>query len=64
MKGIVNWYNDRNKRGLIERQARIIVAYEKIIQLVALLYAGDYGRYTIEQTATELIATKIKAIMK
>jgi len=65
MKGIVNWYSDREKQGLIEGQnGKSIMVYEKDIPFLTILHAGDNVEYTIKKTAKGLKATKIKEIIK
>jgi len=65
MKGIVNWYSDRKKQGLIEGQnGENVMVYEKDIPFLTLLHAGDHVEYTIEEKAEGLKVTKIKEIME
>ena len=65
MKGIVNWYSDRKKQGLIEGQnGENVMVYEEDIPFLTLLHAGDHVEYTIKKTAEGLRATKIKELMK
>lgn len=65
MKGIVNWYSDKKKQGLIEGQnGENVMIYEEDIPFLTLLHAGDYVEYTIKKTVKGLRATKIKELMK
>jgi len=65
MKGIVNWYSDRMKRGLIEGQnGENVMVYDKDIPFLTLLHAGDPVEYIVEKTANEIKAIKIKEIIK
>jgi cold shock CspA family protein len=65
MKGIVNWYSDRTKEGLIEGQnGENVMVYEKDLPFLTILHAGDNVEYTIEKTNKGLKATKTKEIMK
>ncbi len=61
MKGIVNWYSDRKKCGLIEgNDGENIMIYEKDIPYLTLLHAGDSIEYKVEKTIKGLRAIKIK----
>ena len=61
MKGIVNWYSDKKKCGLIEGQdGENIMVYEKDIPFLTLLHAGDPVEYLIEKTTNGIKAIKIK----
>jgi len=63
MKGIVNWYSDKEKQGLIEgRNGENIMVYEKDIPFLTLLHAGDSVEYIIEKTTNGFKAIKIKEI--
>ena len=65
MKGIVNWYSDITKEGLIEGQdGENIMVYEKDLPFLTILHAGDNVEFTIEKTNKGLKATKIKEILK
>ena len=65
MKGIVNWYSDKKKQGLIEGQdGKNIMVYEKDIPFLTLLHAGDPVEYIAEKTVTGTKAIKIKEITK
>ena len=47
MRGIVNWYSDRKKQGLIEGQTgENVMVYEEDISFLTLLHAADYVEYT------------------
>ena len=61
MKGIVNWYSDRKKCGLIEGEnGKNIMVYEKDIPFLTILHAGDCVEYNIKNTQKGLKAIKIK----
>ena len=65
MKGIVNWYSDRKRCGLIEGlDGKNIMVYEKDIPFLTLLHAGDPVEYTVEKTVNGIKAIKIKEIAK
>jgi len=65
MKGIVNWYSDRKKKGLIEGQdGKNVMVYEKDIPFLTLLHAGDFVEYIVKKSVNELRAIKIKKITK
>ncbi len=65
MKGIVNWYSDKKKQGLIEGQnGENVMVYEKDIPFLTLLQAGDPVEYIVEKTVNEIKAIKIKEITK
>jgi cold shock CspA family protein len=65
MKGIVNWYSDRKKLGLIEgTDGKNIMVYEKDLPFLTILHAGDHVEYTIEETSIGLKAINIKEIPK
>jgi cold shock CspA family protein len=65
MKGIVNWYSDIKKCGLIEGQnGKNVMVYEKDIPFLTLLHAGDNVEYLIEKTTNGIKAIKIKNITK
>ena len=61
MKGIVNWYSDKKKQGLIEgNNGENVMVYEKDIPFLMLLHAGDHVEYLVEQTKNGFKAIKIK----
>ena len=61
MKGIVNWYSDKKKQGLIEGQnGENVMVYEKDIPFLTLLHAGDPAKYIVEKTVNGIKAIKIK----
>jgi cold shock CspA family protein len=65
MKGIVNWYSDRKKCGLIEgHDGKNVIVYEKDIPFFTLLHAGDLVEYIVEKTVNGIKAIKIKKIVK
>ena len=65
MKGIVNWYSDKEKQGLIEGyNGENIMVYEKDIPFLTLLHAGDHVEYIVEKTVNGIKAMKIKEITK
>ena len=65
MKGIVNWYSDRERQGFIEGKDGInIMVYEKDIPFLTLLHAGDPVEYSIKKTSTGLKAINVKKITR
>ncbi len=63
MKGIVNWYSDKKKEGLIEGQdGGNVMVYEKDIPFLTLLHAGDPVEYLVEKTTNGIKAIKIKEV--
>ena len=65
MKGIVNWYSDKQKQGLIEGQdGKNVMVYERDIPFLTLLHAGDHVEYLLEKTVNGIKAIKIKEITK
>ena len=65
MKGIVNWYSDRKKCGLIEGQdGKNVMIYEKDLPFLTILHAGDPVEYIEEKTDSEIKAIKIKKITR
>ncbi len=65
MKGIVNWYSDKKKEGLIEgKDGENVMVYEKDIPFLTLLHAGDHVEYLIEQTTNGSKATRIKEVLE
>jgi cold shock CspA family protein len=65
MRGIVNWYSDKKKCGLIEgKDGKNIMVYEKDIPFLTLLHAGDPVEYLIEKNADGFKAIKIKTSKK
>ena len=65
MKGIVNWYSDKKKQGLIEgRNGENVMVYDKDIPFLTLLHAGDPVEYIIEKTANGIKVIKLKEITK
>lgn len=65
MKGIVNWYSDRKKKGLIEGQnGENVMVYEKDLPFLTILHAGDIVKYTVKKTHSGIKAIKIKEIIK
>ena len=63
MKGIVNWYSDRMKRGLIEGQnGENVMVYDKDIPFLTLLHAGDHVEYLLKKTKNGIKAIRIKEI--
>ena len=64
-RGIVNFYGDKKKQGLIEgRNSENVMVYDKDISFLTLLHAGDPVEYIIEKTANEIKVIKIKEITK
>lgn len=65
MKGVVNWYSDKKKCGLIEGQdGKSVMVYDKDVPFLTLLHAGDPVEYLIEKTTNGIKAIKIKEITK
>ncbi len=65
MKGIVNWYSDKKKQGLIEgHNGENVIVYEKDIPFLMLLHAGDHVEYLVKKTENGIKAIKIKEIAK
>jgi len=65
MKGIVNWYSDIKKCGLIEgKDGNDVMVYEKDIPFLTLLHAGDSVEYLIEKTTNGIKAIKLKESKK
>jgi cold shock CspA family protein len=65
MKGIVNWYSDKKKQGLIEGQnGENVMVYEKDIPFLILLHAGDHVEYLLEKTMNGIKAINIKEVVK
>ena len=63
MKGIVNWYSDKKKQGLIEgKDGKNVMVYDKDIPFLTLLHACDYVKYLVEKTENGLKAIQIKEI--
>jgi cold shock CspA family protein len=61
MKGIVNWYSDIKKRGLIVGEdGKDIMVYEKDLPFLTILHAGENIEYSVVKTIHGLKATKIK----
>jgi cold shock CspA family protein len=65
MKGIVNWYSDKKKCGLIEGEdGKSVMVYEKDIPFLTILHAGDSVEYIIKKTINGIKAIKIKELTK
>jgi len=65
MKGIVNWYSDKEKQGLIEGyNGESVMVYEKDIPFLTLLHAGDRVEYIVEKTNNGIKAIEIREITK
>jgi cold shock CspA family protein len=65
MMGIVNWYSDKKKQGLIEGyNGENVMVYEKDIPFLTLLHAGDQVEYIVEKTNDGIKAIEIKEIKK
>jgi cold shock CspA family protein len=63
MKGIVNWYSDKKKQGLIEgKDGKNVMVYEKDIPFLTLLHAGDHVDYLVEKTKNGIKAIRMKEI--
>jgi cold shock CspA family protein len=62
MKGIVNWYSDKKKHGLIEgKDGEDIIVHEKDLPFLTILHAGDHVIYSVMKTIN---GSKIKTIKK
>ena len=65
MKGIINWYSDKKKCGLIEGpNGENVMVYEKDVPWLTLLNAGDIVEYTMKKTIQRIKAIKIREIKK
>ena len=65
MKGIVNWYSDKKKNGLIEgMDGKDVMVYEKDLPFLTILHAGDPIEYSVIKTIDGDKATKIKKLIK
>lgn len=65
MKGIVNWYSDTKKHGLIEGiNGKDIFIYENDLPFLTILHAGDHVEYSIAKTNNGFKATKLRQISK
>ena len=63
MKGIVNWYSDRKKHGLIEgKDGKVIMVYDKDLPFLTILHSGDHVEYSIMKTIEGYKATRIKQV--
>ena len=63
MKGIVNWYSDLKKHGLIEGiDGKDTFVYEKDLPFLTILHAGDHVEYTIAKTIEGNKAKDLKQI--
>jgi cold shock CspA family protein len=63
MRGIVNWYSDKKKQGLIEgTNGENIMVFEKDIPFLTLLHAGDHVEYIVKKTTDGAKAINIKEI--
>lgn len=65
MNGIVNWYSDRKKHGLIEGEdGKEVMVYDRDLPFLTILHAGDHVEYSTIKTIDGFKATKIKQILK
>jgi len=63
MIGIVNWYCDMKKRGLIEgKDGEIVMVYDRDLPFLTILHAGDQVEYSIAKTINGFKATSIRQI--
>ena len=63
MKGIVNWYSDTKKHGLIEgKDGNDIMVYEKDLPFLTILHTGDHIEYSVIKTIDGYKATRIKQL--
>ncbi len=65
MKGIVNWYSDTKKHGLIEgTDGKDVFIYQRDLPFLTILHAGDPVEYSIAKTINGIKAIKLKQIIK
>jgi cold shock CspA family protein len=65
MKGVVNWYSDKKKNGLIiGKDGKDILVYEKDLPFLTILHAGDNIEYSVVKSINGDKATKVKKIQK
>lgn len=65
MKGIVNWYSDTKKHGLIEgKNGKDIMVYEEDLPFLTILHAGDFVQYTSLKTINGYKAIDVSQITK
>jgi len=63
MIGIVNWYSDRKKQGLIEgKNGEDIMVYERDLPFLTILHAGDAVEYSIAKTTKGKKAVSLRQI--
>ena len=63
MKGIVNWYDERKSYGYIKGEDSVdLYVYERDVDFLALLHAGDKPDYEIEKTDRRPRVANIKKI--
>jgi len=63
MNGIVNWYSDKKRQGLIEgKDGENVMVYEKDIPFLTFLHVGDHLENLVEKTKNGLKAIQIKEI--
>ncbi len=64
MNGIVNWYSDKKKHGLIEgKDGTDIIVHEQDLPFLTILHAGDHVRYSVVKTINGCKATKVNQII-
>jgi len=65
MKGIVNWYNEAQGKGLIcGSDGTDLFVYRSSLDFLTLLHAGDEVEYDVRKTGSALQAINLKTIMK
>lgn len=65
MKGIVNWYSDIKKQGLIEgKNGKDVMVYEKDLPFLTILHAGDLVKYSSLKTINGYRAIDLSQITK
>ena len=65
MKGIVNWYSDNKKHGLIEgNDGKDIIVYDKDLPFLTILHAGDHVIYSVIETINGSEIKSIKIVTK
>ena len=64
MKGIVNWYSDNKKHGLIEgKDGEDVFVYEEDLPFLTILHAGDHVRYSVVKTIKGYKASRLSQII-
>lgn len=64
MNGIVNWYSDKKKHGLIEgKDGKDIIIHEQDLPFLTILHPGDHVTYSVVKTINGYKATKVSQII-